>query len=366
MAVAVGGEGEGAGRIVHRKIGAAQAQCPPQGCAGEHLPADGLGRDVARGAPGGRAEPTARGGSVRGQPQPGQRCLHLRLREGEGDFVVGGAAVGGAVHRDQIGQGCAPDVFAGLGPAVGEGKIARSGGSAVIAEHLVRNLVHKGRKAGEMGLVLGAPVAAQHGVRQVALPPRGVGGEPALGTVRCVVAAVEDITVGCDGLCLEGFVRPVHGHLRCHGSQQVGPFFHLLHGPSGEILDAKHVRVPRIGGWDGKKTLQKAVLFRRGRGRGALGRGRRTAQDRLCQPIPCAGQQQGAQKQRGTEEQKGFFHFRHPPKPFWTSIHPVRGKKAQKRGPPALHFGRKCAMMIPLICPLRQGVGEDEEIEWIC
>ena len=279
---------------------------------------------------------------------------------------MGGAAVGGAVHRDQIGQGRAPDVLAGLGPAVGEGKIARSGGSAVIAEHLVRHLVHKGGKTGGMGLVLGAPVAAQHGVRQVALPPRGVGGEPALGAVRCVVAAVEDIAVGCDGLCLEGFVRPVHGHLRSHGSQQVGPFFHLLHGPGGEILDEEHVRVPRVGGWGGKKALQKAVLFRRGRGRGGLGRGRRTAQDRLCQPIPCAGQQQGAQKQCGAEEQKGFFHFHHPPGPFWTSIHPLYSKKAQKRGLPALHFERKCAMMIPLICPPRQGVGEDEEIEWIC
>ena len=93
----------------------------------------------------------------------------------------------GYFDRDEIGEGAAPDVLAGLGAAVGEGKIARPCRRAVIAEDIAEDGIHEGGEPGIIGLVVGAPVAMENGVGQIALPPRGVGGEPAAVGRRGVV-----------------------------------------------------------------------------------------------------------------------------------------------------------------------------------
>ena len=54
----------------------------------------------------------------------------------DGIKVVVRIEVGGAVHGHKIGKGGAPDVFAGLGHAVGDGKVARPSRGTLIAEHL--------------------------------------------------------------------------------------------------------------------------------------------------------------------------------------------------------------------------------------
>ena len=41
-----------------------------------------------------------------------------------------------AVHGDQIGEEGAPDILAGLGAAVGDGKVARPSRGTLIAEYL--------------------------------------------------------------------------------------------------------------------------------------------------------------------------------------------------------------------------------------
>ena len=148
-----------------------------------------------------------------------------------------------AVHGDQIGEGGTPDILAGLGAAVGDGKVARPSRGTLIAEHLGQDAVHKGGETGVVGIVTGAPVAVEDGVCQVALPPCGVGGEPGSVGGCGVVAAVENIAVGRNGLRLKGLVRPAERHFRCHRADEIIPPRHLMDLPGALVLDEEDLGV---------------------------------------------------------------------------------------------------------------------------
>ena len=193
VAVAVGHYVELTAFITDGKIGASQAQRSAEECPGPFHTADRQPRDIAGGRAGGGAEPLFRRGRIRGEPLGCQCGLYLRGGEGQGDLIMIRLEICAAVHGDQIGEGGTPDILAGLGAAVGDGKVARPSRGTLIAEHLGQDAVYKGGETDVVGIVTGAPVAVEDGVCQVALPPCGVGGEPGSVGGCGVVAAVENM-----------------------------------------------------------------------------------------------------------------------------------------------------------------------------
>ena len=218
VAVAPGREAEIPAPVLYGEAGAAQPQRLPQGRTGDVLPTDREGFCVPGRRELGCTEPALRHGEVGGDAKAGECLLYLPGREGDGVLIVVGRAVGTAVHRGEVGQGRVPDIHAGLGLPVGDSKIACAGRSTLIADDLTQGLIHKGREPGMVFFVGGAPVAAQNGFGQAALPPCGVGGEPRTVLPGGMVTAVERIGVCGNGLRLEGFVRPAHRHFSGNGT----------------------------------------------------------------------------------------------------------------------------------------------------
>lgn len=136
-------KGKTAVLITHCKTGAAQPQSLPQGRADDGLAADGDPGNVPGGRQAAFAEPALRRGQVRCKVQPGQQGLQLLRRHLDGIEVVVSRPVSGAVHRDQIGQGRPPDVLAGFGHAVGDGKIACPGGGTIVVEDIAEDGIHQ-------------------------------------------------------------------------------------------------------------------------------------------------------------------------------------------------------------------------------
>ena len=311
VAVAPGGDGKGAALLPDGKAGAAQPQSRPQGGARHRLAADRQGVDIARRGVTRGPEPGRRV-DARGRDAEGvrQRCADLLGREGDGDLVVLRGEVGAAVHRPQVGQGRAPDIFAGLGLPVGDGKVAGPRRRAVVVQHRPGHLVHQGRKAGIVGLVGGAPVAAQDRVGQAALPPGRVDGQPGGALVRAVVPAVEDVAVAGHRLCLEGLVRPADRHLGRHRADEVVPH------RKGEGLAALAVLQQDLTGAAGRGRGgggQGAGFGRRDGGNagpariGRSGRGG-LPQQRQGEPVARQGQGAAQHQQGGGQENNGFFH----------------------------------------------------------
>ena len=222
-----------------------------------------------------------------------------------------GLPVGAAVHGDEVGDGAAPDVFAGFRLPVGDGKIAGPGGGVVIVQHLRLHRVHQRRQPGVILFVGRAPVAAQDCVGQVALPPGRVRRQPPGSGVGCVIPAVERVAVGGNGLCLERFVRPRDRHLRRHCPDQILPPGHRRHGSVAQVPDEKALAV-LIGGRRGSFRQGSRVGCRRFRGALCSLRGR-PAQRGSGQPVPGQRQQTARCEQHGTEQKKGAFHHRTPP-----------------------------------------------------
>ena len=145
VAVAAGGDLKGAILILHRETGAPQTERLPKRRAGEGLAADGQTSNIAGSGQCDIAEPVFGCRKVRCKPQPGcEELLHLRGRKGDDVSIVVGGKVGAAVHRDEIGDCRAPDILAGFGLAVGDGKVAGPGGGVLIIEHLRQDRVHQG------------------------------------------------------------------------------------------------------------------------------------------------------------------------------------------------------------------------------
>ena len=324
VAVASGGEEKAAVLILHREAGAPQAQRLPQRRAGHGLAADGQGGHVAGGSEGGLPEPALRCGEVGREAQLGQKLLQLCGRERDGVDVVVGVLVGAAVHRDEIGDGGAPDVLAGFGLPIGDGEIAGPGGGILIVEYLRQDRIHQSREPGVVGLIGRAPIAAENGVGQIALPPGRVGGEPACGGVLCVVPAVEGVAVGRDGLGFQRLVRPGDGHFRRHGPDEVVPAGHRHDRAIALVGNEEGLAVP-VGG------RQRGGIGRfRFRGRGGRRRCRRP-QHGFGQPVSGQRQQTAQHEQHGTEQKKGTFHSS-PSRTgsfVWASVAGTRGEKAQ-------------------------------------
>ena len=158
-------------------------------------------------------------------------------------LIIISGKVGAAVHRDQIGQGGAPHIFAGLCPAVGNGKVAGAGGGVIVKKKIVQDLVHKGREPGIVLLVGGAPVTAQHRFGQTALTPGRINGEPCTALQGSMIPAVERIGVGGNSLCLECFVRPADRHFGGDSPQNVFPAGKLHYLSGGLILHRKGLGV---------------------------------------------------------------------------------------------------------------------------
>ena len=237
--------------VLHRETGAPQPQRLAQGRAGDRLPADRQGSHIAGGGQRGHPEPALRCGKVRGEAQPFQQLFGLRGGKLDRVSKMIGLPVGAAVHGDEVGDGAAPDVFAGFRLPVGDGKIAGSGGGVVIVQHLRLHRVHQRRQPGVILFVGCAPVAAQDRVGQVALPPGRVRRQPPGSGVGCVIPAVERVAVGGNGLCLERFVRPRDRHLRRHCPDQILPPRHRRHGSVPQVPDEEALAV-LIGGRRGK------------------------------------------------------------------------------------------------------------------
>ena len=223
MAVTPGGKAEVSALVLHGKAGAAQTQCLTQGCAGNGLSADGERFCVTGGGLLSRAEPAFRCGEIGCDAKAGKSLLHLRGRKYSSILIIISGKVGAAVHRDQIGQGGAPHIFAGLCPAVGNGKVAGAGGGVIVKKEIVQDLVHKGREPGIVLLVGGAPVTAQHRFGQTALTPGRINGEPCTALQGGMIPAVERVGVGGNSLCLECFVRPADRHFGGDSPQNVFP-----------------------------------------------------------------------------------------------------------------------------------------------
>ena len=238
MAVTPGGKAEVSALVLHGKAGAAQTQCLTQGCAGNGLSADGERFCVTGGGLFDRAEPAFRCGEIGRDAKAGKSLLHLRGRKYSSILIIISGKVGAAVHRDQIGQGGAPHIFAGLRPAVGNGKVAGAGGGVIVKKEIVQNLVHKGREPGIVLLVGGAPVTAQHRFGQTALTPGRINGEPCTALQGGMIPAVERIGVGGNSLCLECFVRPADRHFGGDSPQNVFPAGKLHYLSGGLILSA--------------------------------------------------------------------------------------------------------------------------------
>lgn len=65
-----------------------------------------------------------------------------------------------------------------------------------------------------------------------------------------MVAAVQRVAVGGNGLCLEGFVRPAHRHFGRYRADEIFPAGQLQHLPGGGILNQEPVRFTGVGSGD--------------------------------------------------------------------------------------------------------------------
>ena len=229
-------------------------------------------------------------------------------RKVQGVFVVVGGGVGAAVHRHQIGQGSAPDVFAGLGAAVGHGKVACSGGGIPIIQHLRLYGIHQRGKPGVVGGVGSTPVAVQHCIGQAALPPGGVCGEPCAIFPGAVVPAVKGVTVRGHCLCFQRLVRPADWHLGGNGSNQVLSQRQCYRLPSALIHKADGIGCVSRGG-----SFLLAAFLRGGRGCFCCRRSSTLRKGHAGKTVGGARQGTAQHQQNGTQQQKGTFHTRPPP-----------------------------------------------------
>ena len=259
----------------------------------------------------------------------------------QGVFVVVGGGVGAAVHRYKVGQGSTPDLLAGLGAAIGHGKVACPGGSIPVIQHLRLYRIHQRGKPGVVGRIGGAPVAAQHRIGQAALPPGGVCGEPCAVFLGVVVPAVEGIAVRRHRLRLQRFVRPADRHFGGNGSDQVLPQRKLHRLPGALIRKTDGIsRVSRGGGLT-------AAFFHSGRGCFGCGRSHTLRKGHAGKAVGSTRQCAAQHQQNGAQQQKGTFHTRPPPgtQALGTSYARRRAKRREmRRGNPVfLRFAVRSA-----------------------
>ena len=225
----------------------------------------------------------------------------------QGVFVVVGGGVGAAVYRHKIGQSGAPDVFAGLGAAIGHGKVTCSGGGVPVIQHLRLYGIHQRGKPGVVGSVGSTPVAVQHCIGQAALPPGWVCGEPCAVFPGAVVPAVKGVTVRGHCLCFQRLVRPADRHLSGNCPNQVLSQRQCYRLPGALIHKADSIGCVSRGG-----SLPAAFL----RGcRGGFGCGRSGTLRKSHAGKTVGSTRQGAaqHQQNGAQQQKGTFHTRPPP-----------------------------------------------------
>ena len=228
-------------------------------------------------------------------------------RKVQGVFIVVGGGVGAAVHRYKIGQGSAPDVLAGFGAAIGQGKVACPGGGVPVIQHLRLYRIHQRGKPSVVGRVGGAPVAVQHRIGQAALPPGGVCGEPCAVFLRAVIPAVKGIAVRRHRLCLQCFIRPADRHFSGNRPDEILPQRQLHRLPGALIRKADGIGcVSRGGGLT-------AAFFRSGRGCFCCGRSGALRKGHAGKAVGSTRQGAAQHQQNGAQQQKGTFHTRPPP-----------------------------------------------------
>ena len=226
----------------------------------------------------------------------------------QGVFVVVGGGVGAAVYRYQIGQSGAPDVLAGLGAAIGHGKVTCPGGGVPIIQHLCLYGIHQRGKPGVVGGVGSTPVAVQHCIGQAALPPGGVCGEPYAVFPGAVVPAVESIAVCRHRLRLQGLVRPADRHLGSNGSNQV-----LSQRQCYRLSGALIHKADGIGCVSRGGGFLLAAFLRGGRGRFGCGRSGALRKSHAGKTVGSTRQGAAQHQKNGAQQQKGTFHTRPPP-----------------------------------------------------
>ena len=120
-----------------------------------------------------------------------------------------------------------------------------------------------------------------------------------------MVAAVEGIAVGRDGLRLERLVRPADRHFGGNRPDEILPQRQLHHGPGALVGQQKALTV-LIGGRHGGAVRGgfRSCSARQGSRRSPLGR----AEYCQCQPVTGDRQECTQHQQQGAEEKECLFH----------------------------------------------------------